>query len=366
MLEDAPADAALIERELKKADIAFISKRVETKEAFLREIKEFGPDLVLSDYSLPSFDGISALFLTKESLPSVPFIIVTGSLSEETAVECIKAGAADYVIKENLVRIGPAVRGALEKKRNVEEKNRAEEALRRQTEELARSNKELEQFAYVASHDLQEPLRKIITFGDRLAEHCADRLDDTGRDYLHRMQHASMRMRQLVEGLLQYATLTSKFERREKVDLSTLVREVLSDLEISIAQVGAHIEVDKLPAVEGDPIQLRQLFQNLISNALKFSTKKNPPWVRIKGHAVDRQFAEISVEDNGVGFDEKYVDRIFMPFQRLHSEDEFAGIGIGLTICHRIVQRAGGQIRVKSVPGKGSNFIITLPLAREK
>lgn len=362
ILEDVPSDAELIERELRKAQINFLAHRVETREAFLSEIKDFAPDLILSDYSLPSFDGMSALFLAKDLIASAPFIIVTGSLNEEIAVDCIKAGAMDYVIKENLVRLGPAVKSALEKKRTLEEKKHAEEALKTQTEELTRSNKELERFAYVASHDLQEPLRKIITFGDRLTEHSGAVLDDTAKDYLHRIGHAALRMRQLVEGLLQYARVTMPSQFFGQVDLEALLREVLLDLEVMVVRLKARVELGSIPKVKGDPLQMRQLFQNLITNALKFSDKERSPWVRIYGKKSLDGFAEIFVEDNGIGFDEAQKEKIFLPFQRLHDPQEFEGIGIGLAICHRIVQRHGGQITAKSVLGKGSTFIVKLPL----
>jgi signal transduction histidine kinase len=361
ILEDMTSDAELVERELRKAEFVFDSRRVETREAFIQEIKEFLPDLILSDYSLPLFDGMAALKIVQEISPLTPLIVVTGSLNEETAVDCIKAGAADYVIKENLVRIGSAVKGALEKKRSREEKERAEEALRRQTEELARSNKELEQFAYVASHDLQEPLRKIITFGDRLKEQSAGVLDEMGRDYLQRMQHAAFRMKQLVEGLLQYATVTAKSENLQPVDLNVVISEVISDMEVSIDDLKADITFEKLPVFRSDAIQMRQLFQNLIANALKFRKQGVPPRVRISSRALPEGFIEIRVEDNGIGFDEKYGDKIFLPFQRLHSIYDYEGIGMGLTICHRIVQRHGGRIHAKSAPGKGSVFTVTLP-----
>ncbi|MGH7197276.1 MAG: sensor histidine kinase, partial [Candidatus Omnitrophota bacterium] len=158
-------------------------------------------------------------------------------------------------------------------------------------------------------------------------------------------------------------TVTAEPETRENVDLEQALRDVLSDLEVLITQLGARIEVGRLPALHANPIQLRQLFQNLIANALKFCQKGRTPVVRIAGRDLGNGFAEISVDDNGVGFDEKYVDRIFMPFQRVHEFEGFEGTGIGLTICHRIVQRHGGQITAKSVLGKGSTFLITLPLA---
>ena len=245
----------------------------------------------------------------------------------------------------------------------MEEKDRAEAALRRQTEELARSNKELEQFASVASHDLQEPLRKIITFGDRLMSHSGSKLDDLSQDYLKRMQHAASRMRQLVDALLQYATVTSKAEPLQDVNLNHLVQEVLLDLELALVKANAKVDVGPLPTLKAEPVQMRQLFQNLIANALKFSKKDKKPHIKIHSRELGDGCAEISVNDNGVGFDEKYLDRIFMPFQRLHGYDTFEGIGIGLTICHRIVQRHGGQISAKSTLGKGSTFIITIPLS---
>ena len=246
--------------------------------------------------------------------------------------------------------------------KDITEKKKAEAALIEKTKELERSNKELEQFAHVASHDLQEPLRKIIAFGDRLKSQAENTLDDDSKDFLNRMQKAAYRMRELIENLLQYSTLTAKEQEHTEIDLEDLINEVISDLEVRIQETSAKIEVGKLPRLYADKIQMQALFQNLITNSLKFRKKDIPPHVIIKSENKNNGLAEISLQDNGIGFDEKYLDRIFKPFQRLHTHTEYEGSGIGLTVCAKIVQVHGGKITAKSEPNKGSTFIITLPM----
>ena len=235
----------------------------------------------------------------------------------------------------------------------IEERQRVERA-------LEATNRELQQFAYIASHDLQEPLRKIIAFGDRLRLHATDALGEKGLDYLQRMQNAATRMQQLIEDLLNYSRITTRAGPIEAVDLTEVVGEVAVDLEFRIAETGGRLEIRQLPAVHADRSQLRQLFQNLIANALKFHRPEEKPVVRIEGEAADGM-AEIRVQDNGIGFDEKYLDRIFLPFQRLHSRDQYEGTGIGLAICRKIADRHGGTISARSAPGRGTTFILRLP-----
>lgn len=248
-----------------------------------------------------------------------------------------------------------------ELKREIQERAKTEEKLKKTVEELERSNKELEQFAYVASHDLQEPLRKIIAFGDRLKKVCASSMDEGARDYLERMQSAASRMKQLIEDILMLSRVMTRGRSFEAVDLGELVQDVLTDLETSIEQTKGKIRVGKLPMIRADPLQMRQLFQNLIVNALKFGKKGVSPQVEIQGHAAKNGSVEVTVADNGIGFDEKYLDRIFQPFQRLHGLNEYPGTGMGLAICEKIILRHGGKITAKSRPGEGSMFIITLP-----
>lgn len=246
------------------------------------------------------------------------------------------------------------------------------EALARSNEALLRSNKELEQFAYVASHDLQEPLRKIEAFGDRLQTKCRDDLSDRGQDYVDRMQKAAGRMRQLVQNLLAFSRVTSKSQPFTEVDLNEVVGSVLDDLEIRIQETEAQVEVTALPTIDAEPMQIRQLFQNLISNALKFRQPDQPLCITIGGQSVDENDAaaqteslyQISIEDNGIGFEQKYTDRIFRVFQRLHSRNEYDGTGIGLAVCAKIAEHHGGTITAESSPGQGATFFITLPLTQ--
>ena len=232
-------------------------------------------------------------------------------------------------------------------------------------EELERSNRELQQFAYVASHDLQEPLRKVIAFGDRLKTRCAGGLDEKGADYLERMQNAATRMRQLIEDLLTYSRVTTRGNPMEEVNLDEVVAGVLSDLEQAIGECGAVVEVAALPRVEADRTQMGQLFLNLIANAIKYRQAAASPRVVISGCLLPGgTMAEILVRDNGIGFDEKYLDRIFLPFQRLHTREEYSGTGIGLAVCKKIVERHGGTITARTAPGHGATFVVTLPVAR--
>jgi len=258
--------------------------------------------------------------------------------------------------------------------RDISQRKQAEEEQARYAAELERSNKELEQFAYIASHDLQEPLRKIRTFGDRLHTKCGQQLDDVGRECLTRMQDAAERMQRLIDGLLTLSRVTTQGQEFVRVNLEEVVQEVVRDLEAQIEKVQGRIEVGHLPTIQADPLQMRQLFQNLIGNALKFHRPEEPPLVKVWGRYLrDRaqrttgpadaeEFCRIVVEDNGIGFEEKYLDRIFHMFQRLHPRDVYEGTGVGLAICRKIVQRHGGSITAQSTPGKGSTFICLLPV----
>ncbi len=256
----------------------------------------------------------------------------------------------------------------------VTSEEQAQVAMSKHASELTRSNTELEQFASVASLDLQEPLRKILAFGDRLQQKCGSSLDPESLDYLKRMRGAAGRMQDLINGLLNYSRVSSRAQPFEPVQLSKVVSEVLTDLEARIEQAAARVEVTLLPEIDADPMQMRQLMQNLIGNALKFHRQDRLPLIRVEGHALSSQQAQergyspheelcaITVEDNGVGFDPKHADRMFNVFQRLHSRKEFEGTGVGLAICRKIAERHGGQITAKSQVGQGATFTITLPL----
>jgi len=262
--------------------------------------------------------------------------------------------------------------------RDISQHKKAEKDQLRYAAELERSNRELEQFAYAASHDLQEPLRKIRTFSDRLEIKCGEQLDETGRECLDRMHSAAARMQVLIEGLLTLSRVTTRGGNFERVDLAEVAREVVSDLEVQIERVGGRVEVGKLPTIQADRVQMRQLLQNLIGNALKFHRPNAQPVVKIHGRFAEgrkqrqaepsawSERCRITIEDNGIGFEEKHLDRVFGIFQRLHPRDIYEGTGIGLPICRRIVERHGGAITARSVPGGGSTFEVVLPVTHPK
>jgi signal transduction histidine kinase len=227
--------------------------------------------------------------------------------------------------------------------------------------ELARSNAELDQFASIASHDLQEPLRKVRTFTQQLTVTDADNLSEKGRDYLERANRAAERMQRLIEDLLKFSRVATHGRAFAPVDMEDLTRGVLQDLELQIANAGAVVHLDELPVVEGDEFQMRQLMQNLISNAVKFRREDVEPEIDIEGAVVDGH-ARITVRDNGIGFEPEYARRIFRVFERLHGRGRYPGTGIGLALCRKIVERHGGEIVAESHPGSGASFTVTLPV----
>jgi PAS domain S-box-containing protein len=251
-------------------------------------------------------------------------------------------------------------------RRELNERLHAEKALRESEQrfrelsiELSRSNEELQLFVYTASHDLQEPLRKIATFTDRIRLHSGDRLDGKSLDYLARMENAANRMKQLIHGILELSRITTKHMVFRRVSLAGVLEDVLSDLEIIIGETGAEIELGEMPVLEADPVHMHQLFMNLIANSIKFCTAV--PCITISCQSVSQDECTITVKDNGIGFDEKHLDDIFKPFHRLHDRGRYEGIGIGLTICQRVVSKHSGRITAVSSPEQGSTFVITLP-----
>ena len=230
---------------------------------------------------------------------------------------------------------------------------------------LEKSNAELQEFASVVSHDLQEPLYKVKAFGEVLAKRHKTNLDEEGHFLIDRMQKATVRMSFLIDDLLKYSRVSSKGRLFEKVELSGIVREVLNDLEYRILEAKAEIVLEALPSIEADPMQMRQLFQNLLSNALKFRKKEAPLHIAIRLLSESSTEVVLQIEDNGIGFDPQYAEMIFGVFQRLHSADEVSGTGIGLAIVRKIVLRHHGKIKAEGVPQRGAKFTVTLPRYQE-
>jgi PAS domain S-box-containing protein len=254
--------------------------------------------------------------------------------------------------------------------KDITQRKRTEETLAQKAAELTRSNLELEQFAFVASHDLQEPLRKIQAFGDRLKVKADKALTSDARDYLERMQRASARMRTLIDDLLAFSRVIRSGEPFVPVNLAQTAREVVGDLELRIEKTGADVQIGDLPTIQADPTQMRQLLLNLIGNALKFQAPGNQPVVTITAAKVTtgsgELFWDLIVQDNGIGFEEQYAEKIFAVFERLHGRDEYEGTGIGLAVCRRITDRHSGTITAKGQLEKGATFIITLPARQNR
>lgn len=301
------------------------------------------------------------------------YVVLSGEMAErQRAEEELRKAHAELELRvqERTAELAQANEGLRGENR---QRRRAEEALARQARELTRSNSELEHFAHVASHDLQEPLRKIQAFGDRLQLKCSQDLGEQGRGYLEHMQSAAARMQTLIDDLLTLSRVTIRSRPFVPVDLAAVARTVVSDMEVRIQEIGATVQVDSLPTIDADPVQMGQLLQNLVSNAVKFHRSGEPPVVKVwgallqdqeRGAGNERSSPQqccICVEDNGIGFEEQYLEQIFQPFQRLCERGEYEGTGMGLAICKAIVERHGGDITARSTPGQGTTFIITLP-----
>ncbi|MGD0209186.1 MAG: PAS domain-containing protein [Verrucomicrobiota bacterium] len=268
-----------------------------------------------------------------------------------------------------LVGIG---RDITQQKQSEDALRRSDEKLRQFAAQLERSNRELQDFAYVASHDLQEPLRKVVVFGERLKDKNADKFGPESLDYLDRMQKATGRMQTLINDLLSFSRVTTKAQPFTPVNLAEVAAAVVDDLEGRIELVKGRVEVGPLPVIEAEPLQMRQLLQNLIGNALKFRRPEEPPVVKVETQIItdpdtpEKKLCRLTVSDNGIGFDEKYLDRIFNVFQRLHTRNEYEGTGMGLAIVKKIALYHGGDVTAKSKPGEGATFILTLPVAHPK
>lgn len=345
-------------------------------------IKEKQFDCVLLDYSLPGMNGLDVLREIRMLDTFLPVILLTGQGSEAIAVEAIKKGAHDYLNKSsvNPERLHYTIQSATSQGRLRRDIIEKDSHIRHQTEELAKSleeleavkqqqdeliarlmesNSELERFAYVCSHDLQEPLRAINNYTQRLEIHLSKTLDDQGRHYMLYIKDGASHARKLIRDVLDYARLDQDTRSIESVSGEDILWNVLRDLGERINETGARVAHEQMPWLKVEPTHFRQLMQNLISNALKFN--EDTPEININV-ARDGDFWRFNVRDNGLGISPEYQEKIFTIFQRLNRRDDYPGSGIGLALCRKLVQKYGGRIWVESEFGKGSSFYFTLPV----
>ncbi len=485
ILEDREPDFELVAHELQHAGYATRCQRVETEADYLAQL-ELKPGLILADYELPGFNALRALELLQARRLDIPFIVLTGVVSEDVVVECMKQGAADYLLKDRLTRLGPAVKRALEEKElrhqkrqtdaelrksnerlqslvettkaipwefdletqrftyvgprvvsllghpledwhapgfwdthvlpedrgaltnlrsassslstdseftcrmltrngatvhlhcvvnapasvsharvlrgfmmDISELRKMQDSLAQQAEDLARSNAELKQFAYAASHDLQEPLRMVAFYTQLLAKRYKGRLDSDADEFIGFALDGATRMSDLIKSLLAFSRVSTRKPELAPIDSEAIFGESLELLRLAVSESHATVTHDPLPVVTADASQLRQVFQNLVGNAIKFRGER-PPSIAVSAREEEAAW-HFSVQDDGIGIEPQYFDNIFTIFQRLHTKEEYEGSGVGLAICRRIMEQHKGQIWVESQPGAGATFHFTIP-----
>ena len=367
LVEDNPDDALLIQEMLADADGgSFVWIHAERLSEGLEELAAGRADVVLLDLSLPDSHGLETFATAHSQAPETPIILLTGLDDEELAVQAVQLGAQDYLSKSRmegqlLVR---SLRYAIERQTLLAELVRQSDELARLNEDLRRSNAELEQFAYVASHDLQEPLRMVSSYVEILAEDYSGRLDADADRFIGYVVDGATRMKGLINDLLTYSRVGTQGKSFGPADCNLIVERVLMDQARALEECGGTVTYMELPVVMADDTQLTQLLQNLLSNALKYRRDVAP---RVHVCAEERPDAwAFSVSDNGIGIAPRHSERIFQMFQRLHHRSEYPGSGIGLAVCQKIVERHGGRIWVESEPGKGSTFHFTISTLLEE
>jgi light-regulated signal transduction histidine kinase (bacteriophytochrome)/CheY-like chemotaxis protein len=367
-------------------------------------LNEYDFAMIMMDVKMPNLNGFetASLIYEREKLKHIPIIFITANnYGDENMYKGYQAGAVDYIYKpinpqvlrakvsvlielyrknvqllaqeKKLVAINKSLELEIQERMASEEKvKQLNRQLLENIASLESANKDLDRFAFMASHDLQEPLRKIRTFSDRLFVKYKEALDDDGKANLFRIQKAAERMQNLITDILTFSKISSERVEFEQSDLNRIIADVISDMDEEVRSKGAAIEVEKLPLLMVNPGLIKPLFQNLIGNALKYSKKNVAPCIFIKADLgvknqsfpgqFTKNYCRIFIQDNGIGFDQRYAEEIFGMFKRLHRNSEFEGTGIGLALCKKIVEQHNGFISARSKVGEGSTFIISLPV----
>ncbi len=365
LFEDNLGDAGLIEEMLEEYEGVYHLEVVETLEEGLVLLKDSFFDVILLDLGLPDSDGIDTLIEVHKISTKTPIIVLTGLNNEEIGIFAVKIGAQDYLIKKEIDSklLKRSIRYSIERKKIESElqnyKSNLEDKVKERTKELEQSNKELQQFAYVASHDLREPLRMISSFLQLLERRYNEQLDEDANEFIEFAVDGAKRLDSMIKDLLEYSRVANKKRKFSDVDLNEVLERTNLNLKFAIEDNNAEIIANQLPTLSGDEQLLIHLFQNLISNSIKYRSKENPI-IQISVNNELNQFI-FSVKDNGIGISTKHLERIFTIFQRLHTREEYEGTGIGLAIAQKIVQQHGGQIWAESETGKGTIIYFTIP-----
>lgn len=360
MLEDLQDDVGLIERTLNKQGLSFITKRVDTKEEFSEALVSFNPDVILSDHALPQFNSLEALIICQDQGMHVPFILVTGTVSEEFAVSCLKQGADDYVLKSNLVRLPSAIQNALRQRTHELKRKKAEKTLRKQNEELVKINKELDSFVYSVSHNLRAPLMSVLGLLNlvQIENKKSDRTMDT---YFLMMQNSIHKLDDTLKEILDYSRNARSELNIEQIDLEKLIDDCFERL----MYIEGSEQINKTVLVQGnyhfynDAYRLSVVFNNLISNAIKYrDATKGFNIIDIRVTITDTD-VQVTFRDNGIGISPEFLPKIFNMFFRATERSE--GAGLGLYIVKETIEKLNGTIKVDAEVGEGTNFYINLP-----
>ena len=402
LVDDREDNLFSIETILEKDNYTLVKAR-SGREALKVLLHQQDFSLILMDVQMPELNGFetAAIIYERDILKNIPIIFITAfSYDEDYIFKGYKTGGVDYIykpIKPELLRMKVSVFVDLYRKneqlllhekkllaankslqKEIEERRTSEAKIRLLNQQLVDNNahlksinEELDRFAYVASHDLQEPLRKIMVFSDKIL--MKENMDEETEKYFKKIINSSKRMQMLINDLLSFSRQSISPSDFERTDLNTLAREAITELEIEVDKSNAKIQVGELPVVWAIPSLMKQLFHNLVSNAVKFRKKGIDPIIHIEAKKVygsdhsravnsnGHKYHKVSISDNGIGFDPKYSDEIFMVFKRLNSYHEYEGTGVGLSICKKIIEKHNGSIIAQSEPGKGSTFSFVLP-----
>ncbi len=360
MLEDLQDDVGLIERALRREGMTFDSKRVDSQEEFTQSLQHFQPDVILSDHALPQFNSLEALKICRKYAINAPFILVTGTVSEEFAVSCLKQGADDYVLKTNMVRLPAAIQNALRQRNHETRRRKAERTLRKQNNELVKINKELDSFVYSVSHNLRAPLMSVLGLLN-LAQFENKGGNETLDNYFEMMQHSIHKLDETLKEILDYSRNARSALTISPVDITRMVQESFdrmkymegSDLIVKSVKVN-----DNIPFYT-DSYRISVIVNNIVSNAIKYrDTKKNDSRLEVTADVTSNELSLI-FRDNGIGIPEEYLPRIFEMFYRATERSE--GAGLGLYIVRETVEKLYGTIAVESHVGEGTTFRVTLP-----